>query len=179
MKQCQVVASLLSDTKTSSNGQRKNTLIKRLWILLVAILAFPAMAKPLSEQALVDKTEAFIAAKNARQQPKSNEADVDHFISFLADDFVDEHVKFNVTVTQKSELRKGMVAKLQDEIHFSNIDILQMMVGRNVVFVKFKEHAKGRPAHLDKAIEYTAVNIMSLEFNDEGLITHIRRHHGL
>ena len=54
-----------------------------------------------------------------------------------------------------------------------------MMVGRNVVFVKYKEHAKGKPAHLEQFIEYSTVNLLSLEFNEKGLITHIRRHHGI
>ena len=72
-----------------------------------------------------------------------------------------------------------MLAKLEDKMFFSNIDILEMMTGRNVTFVKFKEHAKGQPVHMDKPIEYTAINIMSLEFNETGKIKHIRRHHGL
>lgn len=133
----------------------------------------------LSEAELKTKAQAFINAKNARQQPDSTEQDVDYLISLLADDFVDEHVKFKVTVSDKSELRQGMVAKLKDKIYFSNIKIEEMMIGRNVVFVKFTEHAKGKPAHLDRVIEYTASNIMSLEFNEDGLIKHIRRYHGL
>ena len=124
-------------------------------------------------------TEQFILAKNARQKPDADIDDIDHFLSFLADEFVDEHVRFGVTVTDREELRKGMVAKLEDEIHFSRIDILEMMVGRNVVFVKFREHAKGQPRHVNEPIEYTAVNIMSLEFDEDGRIRHIRRHHGL
>jgi hypothetical protein len=121
--------------------------------------------------------EAFIQAKNARQQPNTTIEDIDHFISYLADDFIDEHLKFNVTLTNKEELRQGMIAKMKDKIIFSEIKIDQMMIGRNVVFVKYTEHAKVKPNHLDKVIEYTSTNIMSLEFGDDGLIKHIRRHH--
>lgn len=54
-----------------------------------------------------------------------------------------------------------------------------MMFGSNVAFVKYIEHAKVKPSHLDEVIEYTSTNLLSLEFNSEGLITHIRRHHGV
>ena len=131
----------------------------------------------LSESELKQKTEAFIQAKNARQQPNTTVEDIDHFISFLADEFIDEHLKFNVTITSKEELRQGMIAKMKDKVIFSEIKIDQMMFGRNVVFVKYTEHAKVKPSHMDKVIEYTSTNIMSLEFDDNGLIKHIRRHH--
>jgi len=67
---------------------------------------------------------------------------------------------------------------MKDEVFFSEIKIDQMMTGRNVVFVKYTEHAKVKPSHMDKVVEYTSSNIMSLEFNDDGFIKHIRRHHG-
>lgn len=154
----------------------KNVLLM-LFVYLICTSA--VAAKPLTESELKVLTQQFIEAKNQRQQPDSNEQDIDHFLSFLADEFKDEHIKFNVIVTSKNELRSGLVSKLEDKIYFSNIDILEIMVGRNVAFVKFKEHAKGQPRHMDKPIEYTAINILSLEFNDVGKITHIRRHHGL
>lgn len=151
-------------------------------LLLVAILfcisspAFPS--SKLSEDLLKQKAEAFIHSKNARQQPDSSEEDIDNFISLFADDFIDEHIKFNVIVTEKSELRKGMVAKLADEIYFCEVKIEQMMFGSNVVFIKYTEHAKVKPSHLNKVIEYTSSNIVSLEFDELGLIKHLRRHHG-
>jgi hypothetical protein len=70
-----------------------------------------------------------------------------------------------------------MIAKMKDKVIFSEIKIEQMMTGRNVVFVKYTEHAKVKPSHMDKVVEYTSTNIMSLEFDDTGLIKHIRRHH--
>ena len=134
---------------------------------------------PLTESQLKEKAEAFIKAKNARQQPETQLSDIEHFLSLLADDFVDEHIRFNVTVTSKEELRTGMINKMKDEVHYSNIHIDSMMLGRNVAFVKYTESAKVKPNHLDKVIEYTSSNIVSLEFDENGLIKHIRRHHGL
>ncbi|MCQ8881360.1 nuclear transport factor 2 family protein [Pseudoalteromonas shioyasakiensis] len=149
-------------------------------ITLISLIFFSLSAfadETLSERELKQKAEAFIQAKNARQQPNTTVEDIDYFISFLADEFIDEHLKFNVTMTSKEELRQGMIAKMKDKVIFSEIKIDQMMFGRNVVFVKYTEHAKVKPSHMDKVIEYTSTNIMSLEFGDNGLIKHIRRHH--
>ena len=134
--------------------------------------------KDLTEEYLRSTTEAFLNAKNARQQPDTTIEDIDHFLSFIADEFIDEHIRFDVVETDKQQFRQNLIAKMKDEVHFSKLTIDQMLVGSNVVFVKYTEHAKVKPAHLDKVMEYTATNIMSLEFDGEGLIKHIRRHHG-
>jgi hypothetical protein len=47
-----------------------------------------------------------------------------------------------------------MILKMKDEVFFSEIKIDQMMIGRNVVFVKYTEHAKVKPSHMDKVVEY-------------------------
>ncbi|MFU2508251.1 nuclear transport factor 2 family protein [Pseudoalteromonas sp. ASV78] len=147
-------------------------------LITLIIFSLSALAdETLPESVLKQKAEAFIQAKNARQQPNTTVEDIDHFISFLADEFIDEHLKFNVTMTSKEELRQGVIAKMKDKVIFSEIKIDQMMIGSNVVFVKYTEHAKVKPSHMDKVIEYTSTNIMSLEFDDNGLIKHIRRHH--
>ena len=72
-----------------------------------------------------------------------------------------------------------MIAKLEDEIEFSTLTIDALMVGWKVAFVEYTEHARGKPAYLDEVIEYTATNLMALEFDEYGKITHIRRYHGL
>ena len=151
-------------------------LISLITLVLFSLSVFAG--ETLSESELKEKAEAFIHAKNARQQPNTTVEDIDHFISLLADNFIDEHLKFNVTTTSKEELRQGMIAKMNDKIIFSEIKIDQMMIGRNVVFVKYTEHAKVKPSHMDKVVEYISTNIMSLEFNNDGFIKHIRRHHG-
>ncbi len=148
-------------------------------IVLACISTFSTASDQLSEAELKQKAEAFINAKNDREQSNATIVDIDNYISFLADEFVDEHIKFNVTITSKEELRKGMIAKLANKVYFSDINIDQLMIGHNVVFVKYTEHAKVKPFHMDKIVEFTSTNIISLEFNKDGLIKHIRRHHGL
>ncbi|WP_346840050.1 hypothetical protein [Microbulbifer sp. SAOS-129_SWC] len=148
-------------------------------IILFCLSASVLANAPLSQAELQQKAEEFIQAKNARQQPGTTIKDIDNFISLFSDDFIDEHVKYNVTVTKKSDLRQGMITKLADKVYFCKIKIDQLMFGRNVVFIKYTEHAKVKPSHLKKVVEYTSTNIVSLEFDDNGLIKHLRRHHGL
>lgn len=153
--------------------------VARPLVLLMLLWAPTAVAQDaLTEAQLTELAEAFIEAKNARQQPDSDAEDIERFLALFADDFVDEHIKFNVTVTDKRELREGMLRKLDDEVFYSKIAITEIMTGRNVVFVKYTETAKVKPAHLDEVIEYTSTNIVSLEFDAQGLIKHLRRHHG-
>ena len=148
-------------------------------VLIFCLFSLSSNAKEVftSEQ-LIEKAKAFVSAKNARQQPNATAKEIDNYISLLSDNFVDEHVKFKFTYTSKHKLREDIVSKLKDEIIHSNIEIIEVMVGANVVFVKMTEAGKVKPAHLDKTIEYNKTNIVSLEFDTSGLIKHIRRHHG-
>ncbi|MEZ9197191.1 nuclear transport factor 2 family protein [Shewanella sp. 10N.286.54.B9] len=154
--------------------------MKKLTLVFISlILAFSTSANDkFTADQLIEKAKAFVSAKNARQQPNTTTKEIDHYISLLSDNFIDEHVKFNFTYTDKTKLRSDMVGKLKDEVITSNIEINEIMVGANVVFIKMTEMGKIRPAHLDKTIEYSKTNIVSLEFNESGLVKHIRRHHG-
>lgn len=152
---------------------------KAIVLILFAVSASTALAQSTySDERLEEMAIAFVDAKNARQQPDSDAEDIERFLTLLADEFVDEHIKFGVTITDKSELRAGMLKKLDDEVFYSQIEIEQVMTGRNVVFIKYVESAKVKPFHLDDVIEYSSTNIVSLEFDEQGLIKHIRRHHG-
>jgi hypothetical protein len=145
-------------------------------VLACITLSFDAIAHTKTE--LNELAIQFIEAKNARQQPNSDEKNVDHYLSLIADDFIDEHVKHNFIYSDKSKLRSDMINKLKDKIVFSNIEINDMLIGKNVVFMKVTETGKIKPAHLDKIITYESTNLLSLEFNTDGLIKHIRRHNG-
>ncbi|AOT10913.1 hypothetical protein [Pseudoalteromonas luteoviolacea] len=151
------------------------------YLLILVAIALPNIAfsqAALTHDDIIAKANAFVSAKNARQQPTSTVKDIDNFMALLADEFVDEHVKYSFTYTDKAKLRQDMLAKLKDKVVHSKIDILDILVGHNVVFIKMRESGKVKPAHLDSEIEYNKTNIVSLEFNNKGLIKHIRRHHG-
>ena len=123
-------------------------------------------------------SQNFVKAIEARQQPDTKIEDIDHYISLLADNFIDEHIKYKFTYTDKAKLKEDMIAKMDGKIIFFSINIDEMLIGSNATFIEMTETIKGKPSHLNKIIEYTKTNIVSLEFNDKGLITHIRRHHG-
>jgi len=149
-------------------------------IIIISLFLFPfiTVAEKFTEESLNQLAHKFVNAKNARQQPDTTLEDIEHYLSLLADEFIDEHIKYNVTETDKNNLRKNMIAKMNDKVISSSIKVDELMIGSNVVFIKMTETGKIKPAHLDKTIEYTSTNIVSLEFNKEGLIKHIRRHHG-
>jgi len=152
---------------------------KSILVLICFLFSFNSNANDqFTSEQLIEKAKAFVAAKNARQQPNTTIKEIDYFISLLADDFTDEHVKFKFVYSDKSKLREDMISKLNDEVIYSSIEINEIMVGADVVFVKMTESGKVKPAHLDKTIKYNKTNIVSLEFNQLGLIKHIRRHHG-
>jgi len=146
---------------------------KSILVLICFLFSFTSNANDqFTSEQLIEKAKAFV------QQPDTTIKEIDYFISLLADDFIDEHVKFKFVYSDKSKLREDMISKLNDEVIYSSIEINEIMVGANVVFVKMIESGKVKPAHLDKTIEYNKTNIVSLEFNQLGLIKHIRRHHG-
>lgn len=152
---------------------------KFILVLFCFLFSFSSSAHDnFTSEQLIEKAKVFVAAKNARQQPNTTIKDIENYISLLSDDFIDEHVKFKFTYTDKSKLREDMINKLKDKVIHSSIEINEVMVGANVVIVKMTESGKVKPVHLDKTIEYSKTNIVSLEFNKEGLVTHIRRHHG-
>jgi hypothetical protein len=154
--------------------------VKKLTLIFIPLIfSFSTSANDkFTAEQLIEKAKVFVSAKNARQQPNTTTEEIDQFISLLSDNFIDEHVKYNFSYTDKSKLRSDMVGKLKDKVINSNIEINEIMVGANVVFIKMTEIGKVKPSHLDKTIEYSKTNIVSLEFNESGLIKHIRRHHG-
>lgn len=152
---------------------------KSILVLFFFLLSFSSHGKGnYTPEQLIDKAKAFVTAKNARQQPNTTIKEIENYISLLSDDFIDEHVKFKFTYTDKAKLREDMINKLKDEVIHSSIEVNEIMVGANVVFVKMTESGKVKPSHINKTIEYSKTNIVSLEFDKSGLVKHIRRHHG-
>ena len=110
-------------------------MFKIIWILFSCItLSSTTLAH--TNATLNELAIQFIEAKNARQQPSSSANDVDHYLSLLADNFIDEHVKHNFTYSDKKTLRADMLNKLKDKIIHSKIKINHLTVGKNVVFIK-------------------------------------------
>ena len=151
---------------------------KLILLIIIFLFSSASIAKSFTSEQLTELANSFVKAKNARQQPETKIQDIDNYLSLLANDFIDEHIKYNVIINDKAELRTSMIAKMADKIISSSISISELMIGSNVVFIKMIETGKVKPSHLDKVIEYKVTNVVSLEFNNDGLIKHIRRHHG-
>lgn len=151
------------------------------YLYLVFLTLFTSLASAqnyLNEDELNKKAIAFIKASEAREQPGSNTSDIDHFLSLLTDNFVDEHVLSKITIRDKAELRRGMIAKLQDEIIYLSKKIEEIVLVKNVAVIKLTTSAKAKPSHLEHIIEHTYTELISLEFDENGLVKHIRRFHG-
>lgn len=145
-------------------------------LMLIVFCNFSVKAEEQSVKTLAHK---FIEATLAKQQPKASEKEMEHYLSFIAENFIDVHVKSNnYTYDNKAKLRQDLLYKLNDEIHFSKIKIIDEMYGDKVAIIHFIEHSKGKPQHLDTVVEFTFPNILVLEFNDELKINHIRRYKG-
>ncbi|MBN7821150.1 nuclear transport factor 2 family protein [Bowmanella yangjiangensis] len=149
-----------------------------LIISLLLVVSLPAKADLAAGQ-LEQLARGFLQAKQAKQQPNTQLADIEHFISLFADEFTDEHVKFNVVMSDKAELRKGLLHKMQDKVSFCTVEMTDLMLGRNVAFVKYREHAKVHPSHMPEPVEYSTDVLLSMEFNQAGQITRLRRFHSL
>ena len=50
-------------------------------------------------------SQNFVKAIEARQQPGTKIEDIDHYISLLADNFIDEHIKYKFIYNYKVKLR--------------------------------------------------------------------------
>ena len=149
----------------------------RLVIILIAALAFPTIANAqLPDDEVKRLAYAFAEAKKARQQPDTTVEDIDHFLSLLAEPFVDEHLKYDVVITDRAELREGMIRKMEDDIIKSDLSVDELLIGPNVAFVKISERVTLRRSPDENYFDYVGTSVISLEFNDDGLITRIRRH---
>ncbi|MCG9771502.1 nuclear transport factor 2 family protein, partial [Pseudoalteromonas piscicida] len=97
---------------------------KFILVLFCFLFSFSSSAHDnFTSEQLIEKAKVFVAAKNARQQPNSTIKEIENYISLLSDDFIDEHVKFKFTYTDKSKLREDMINKLKDEVIHSSIEI--------------------------------------------------------
>ena len=157
----------------------RNSLIL-LTKMIFAFSLLPSMSfalDSLTEAELKQKGQAFVAAKEARQQPDSTVEDVELYIDLLSDNFIDEYVQYKVTfAADKVKLKARLVEKLKDDVLEHQVQILQMMTGPNVVMLKIAEKGKLKPAGQNRVINIDRVSVISLEFDKQGLISHIRRH---
>ncbi|ABV86556.1 hypothetical protein [Shewanella pealeana] len=153
-----------------------------IWLLTLSFVSlffstFSFALDSLSETQLKQKGLEFVAAKNARQRLDSGVDDIDHYLSLLSANFIDEYVHYKVTFSaDKAKLRARLLEKMKHQTLENQVQIQQMIVGPNVVVIKLVEKGRITPTGQSLPLDIDRLSVISLEFDKHGLINHIRRH---
>ena len=99
--------------------------------------------------------------------------DVERYLAYMSDDITDYHAAYGVTLEGKDVFRRSFPEKARSSITY-RIEVENVIVGSNVAVVEYKEAAKSKEG--DTITEFLARTIMVLEFEDTGLIKHMRRY---
>jgi hypothetical protein len=143
-------------------------LIIYIFIFLTLILTFTVKAEPSS-----DLIKSFISASVKARQPDMKSEDLEYYLTFFTDDFTDHHIAYGVSFTGKDSLRKGIIRNSASMV--SVVETIEdIVLGTDTAVVVVKEDSKyyknGKLKH------FKGRNILVLEFDDQGLITQMRRY---
>jgi len=145
--------------------------MRRAFFLVVPALLLSAVS--VRSEVAIDNVYDFLSAQAAVYKEGSS-ASVERFVAFLAEDVKDFHVAYGREFSGKEHFRENMPRKAQALIEYER-KISQVNVGTNVAIAIFHERSKERKQ--DGVVkDYDGRTIVVLDFNDEGLITQIRRY---
>jgi ketosteroid isomerase-like protein len=120
-----------------------------------------------------EKVDRFMNAMQQVYQPQATSKDLDDLFAFMTDDVTDYHAAYGVTMVGKEKKRKGLQQKAIDSINYE-LSVESIIMGTDTAIIEFKEDAKyiknGKPKL------FLGRTIMVLEFNEDGLIKHMRRY---
>ena len=142
--------------------------MKYIFILItIFFLTFPLNAEP-TKQWLTD----FVAASETARQPKATDADIERYLSMMADDLLDVHTQYNVEI-DKDTLRKGL--KNNRETMVSVVETIEdLILGSDTAVLVVNETSSYYRRGTLK--NFTGRTILVLHFNDAGLIKVMRRY---
>lgn len=143
-------------------------------LLLSSSFAVISNSAKLSTEQVTEIAIKFIEASAQKEQPKSTISDIDALLAFYSDNFQVDHAKAGRTFSDRAELRKLMTDKLEDEIHYLDKEIKTSIVVGNSVPLQVRTSAKVTPSWTDKTFEYSSLQLITLELNDEGLVSYHR-----
>ena len=143
-------------------------LIIYVFIFLTLTLTFTVKAETSS-----DLIKSFIMASEKARQPDAKSDHLEHYLAFFTDDFTDHHIAYGVSFTGKDVLRKGIIRNSASMVSIvETID--DIILGTDTAVVVVNEDSKyyknGKLKH------FKGRNILVLEFNEQGLITQMRRY---
>lgn len=115
----------------------------------------------------------FLEAQTTVYQDGSEE-DLDKFINYMADDIKDIHIAYGREFSGKEHFRKNMPIKAKALISYEK-QISQIMLGTNVAIAIYHEQTKEKKRN-GRISQYDGRSIIVIEFNDDDLITQMRRY---
>lgn len=143
-------------------------LVIYVFTLFVLTFTFSVKADPSS-----DLIKAFISASEEARQPDSKEEALENYLAFFTDDFTDHHAAYEVSFTGKDKLKKGLVTKRDSMVSLAET-IEDIVLGTRTAVVVVNEDSTYYKN--DELKHFKGRNIIVLEFNDQGLITQMRRY---
>lgn len=135
------------------------------WLLLISIRVQAAPTEA--------TIQAFVEASERARQPDMTDQDLEAFLAYLSDELVDFHAAYGRTFNGKDHLRNGIPRKAEamKSLSFAVEDVV---LGRQTaVFVLHETSEYLRDGELK---QFTGRTIMLLEFDNDGLISHMRRY---
>ena len=141
----------------------------------VLVLAFVLIGSAHSAiaQASFQTVLDFIAAQEAVYQPEATSADIEYYLAYMVDEITDHHAAYGVTLEGKDVFRDNLPDKARSSITY-RIEVEDVTIGSRVAVVTFVEESRSRDGA--EVVDFTGRTIMVLEFNETGLIQHMRRY---
>ncbi|MCO4798853.1 MAG: hypothetical protein KC484_06540 [Colwelliaceae bacterium] len=149
----------------------KNLIIYIFVVVVTLTFTFAVKAEPSS-----DLIKSFILASEKARQPNAKPENVEHYLAFFTDDFIDHHIAYRVSFTGKDVLRKGIIRKSASMVSIVET-IEDIILGNDTAVVAVLEDSKYYKN--DKLKHFKGRNILVLEFNEQDLITQMRRYQDL
>jgi len=150
-----------------------NTILPKIRIIVCLFSFLLLSVSSVFAKPTKDLVQSFVSAYVAVKQPKVNKQDLEHYFSYMDDDITDFHAAYGVTIKGKDRKRKGILKKAQEMISF-HMDIESITIGSETAVVVVNEDSKYYKD--EKLKHFKGRTIVVLEFNDKGLINHMRRY---
>ena len=144
--------------------------LKHLIIVFVGLLL---ANNPAHAQFTAETAYSFLSAQAAVYREGSSES-VEKFVAYMTNDVRDIHVTYGREFTGKDHFRKNMPEKAKALLSYDR-QISQISMGTNVAVLIFHEQSRERKRD-GEIRDYNGRTIMVIDFNDEGLITTLRRY---
>lgn len=138
------------------------------FLSLFLIFTASTQAKP-----SVDLVKAFIYASEKTRQLDMKMEDLEGYLAFMSDEVIDYHTAYGRSFTGKDHFQKGIVKKVASMVSTAK-NIESIVLGTHTAVVLVEEDSKYYKNGVLK--HFKGRTILILEFNDQGLISQMRRY---